>query len=71
MPILVFNFRNLNAVRSIAKVHGNPVDRHKIMAQVAVKKLFNETEGFFITRFARKCLFQFKLWFVYHAIFNP
>ncbi|XP_065210258.1 uncharacterized aarF domain-containing protein kinase 5 [Planococcus citri] len=53
--------RNLNAVRSIARIHGNPVDRHKIMAECAVKKLFNQTGEFSVMKFVRKCVFQFKL----------
>lgn len=59
--------RNLNAVRAIAKVHGNPVDRHKIMAYCATQRLFsnNKNGSLFIgiNNFRKKFIFEIKLWY--------
>lgn len=57
--------RNINTIRSIAKGHGNPVDRYSIMARSASQGVFKSESRFFWSRF--KCFlalvyFEFMLW---------
>lgn len=57
--------RNINTIRSIAKGHGNPVDRYSIMARSATQGVFKSESKSMWSRF--KCLlaiahFEFMLW---------
>lgn len=52
-------FRNLNTVRSIARIHGNLVDRHSIMAHCAVQHIFSKSS---IKKFHHQIMFEMKLW---------
>ncbi|KAI5730507.1 hypothetical protein M8J76_014491 [Diaphorina citri] len=57
--------RNINTIRSIAKGHGNPVDRYSIMARSATQGVFKSESKSFWSRL--KCLlaiahFEFMLW---------
>uniref|UniRef100_A0A8D8LTV1 Uncharacterized aarF domain-containing protein kinase 5 n=1 Tax=Cacopsylla melanoneura TaxID=428564 RepID=A0A8D8LTV1_9HEMI len=57
--------RNINTIRSIAKGHGNPVDRYSIMARSATQGVFKSESSSWWSRL--KCLlalshFEFMLW---------
>lgn len=57
--------RNINAVRSIHWNHGSPLDRHKIMAECATKRIFlSEGSGFLAILNVRrkKFIFTAYLW---------
>ncbi|XP_062540502.1 uncharacterized aarF domain-containing protein kinase 5-like [Armigeres subalbatus] len=61
---LIFVIRNLNMIRAIAREHGDPVDRPKVMARGALAALRNKSEGvgsFFFSIF-RTINFEYQLW---------
>lgn len=58
---LLFVVRNLNTVRSIAKEHGDLIDRPKIMARYAISTLLSNGNGFF-SFVRRKVYFEYRLW---------
>lgn len=58
---LLFVVRNLNTIRSIAKEHGDLIDRPKIMARYAISTLISNGNGFF-SFVRRKIYFEYRLW---------
>nr|XP_018899359.1 PREDICTED: uncharacterized aarF domain-containing protein kinase 5 [Bemisia tabaci] len=57
--------RNINTVRSIAKGHGNPVDRYKVMARCATRGAFISQNSSLLSKFfafKAKAHFEFRLW---------
>jgi aarF domain-containing kinase len=61
---LLFIVRNLNTVRAIAREHGDPVDRPKVMARSAIECLLHEKNGIYgyFKYLTRKIHFEYKLW---------
>ncbi|KAK7571934.1 hypothetical protein V9T40_014406 [Parthenolecanium corni] len=60
---LVLVCRNLNAIRAIAKIHGNVVDRHSVMAHCATRNLFHQKDMNFLLRLQQRILFELSLWY--------
>lgn len=64
--VIFFFFRNINTIRSIARGHGDPVDRYKIMARCATQGAFAVSpEAPFSTKvkgLKERVHFEFKLW---------
>ncbi|XP_055611727.1 uncharacterized aarF domain-containing protein kinase 5 [Uranotaenia lowii] len=61
---IIFVIRNLNTIRSIARDHGDPVDRPKVMARGAIAALGSAHQGvrrFFYGTF-RRINFEYQLW---------
>ncbi|KXJ79918.1 hypothetical protein RP20_CCG027554 [Aedes albopictus] len=61
---LIFVLRNLNTIRAIAREHGDPVDRPKVMARCALAALRQSSvglRGFFRSVF-RRINFEYQLW---------
>lgn len=58
---LLFVVRNLNTIRSIAKEHGDLIDRPKIMARYAISTLITSGSGF-VSFVRRKIYFEYRLW---------
>lgn len=61
---LIFVLRNLNTIRAIAREHGDPVDRPKVMARCALTALRQNNRGFsgFFRALFRKINFEYQLW---------
>lgn len=38
---LIYLFRNINTVRSVVRIHGDPIDRYYLMAAVATQGAYN------------------------------
>lgn len=58
---LLLVVRNLNTVRSIARDHGDVVDRPKVMARYAITCLLKSSDNFF-QGLRRKVFFEYRLW---------
>ena len=61
---IIFVIRNLNTVRSIAREHGDIVDRPRIMARCALHSLRSTHKGLFgfFSYIRRKLNFEYQLW---------
>lgn len=58
------NFRNLNTVRAIGRMHGDVVNRPKVMAQYAQKCIYrnyHSVKGYFKWLY-RRLYFEYSLW---------
>ncbi|KAM7341917.1 aarF domain containing kinase 5 isoform 3-T3 [Cochliomyia hominivorax] len=61
---MLFVVRNLNTVRAIGRMHGDVVDRPRVMAHHAQKciyKNYNSFKGYFVWLF-RRLYFEYSLW---------
>ncbi|KNC26574.1 hypothetical protein FF38_10003 [Lucilia cuprina] len=61
---MLFVVRNLNTVRAIGRMHGDVVDRPRVMAHHAQKciyKNYNSFRGYFVWLF-RRLYFEYSLW---------
>lgn len=59
------NFRNINTIRSIARGHGDPIDRYKVMARCATEGSFaTDQSGFFgkLRIYTELLNFELSLW---------
>ncbi|EAT32931.1 AAEL014826-PA, partial [Aedes aegypti] len=61
---LIFVLRNLNTIRAIAREHGDPVDRPKVMARCALTALRQYSVGFrgYFRSIFRRINFEYQLW---------
>ncbi|XP_065086804.1 uncharacterized aarF domain-containing protein kinase 5 [Ochlerotatus camptorhynchus] len=61
---LIFVLRNLNTIRAIAREHGDPVDRPKVMARCAIAALRQTNRGItgFFRSIFRRINFEYQLW---------